>query len=178
MLNGLFRVVLCSLVIAGPMHAQEVIVAREKKPETAAQPTPPPEQIQPESSTATPSPEQIQSESPTPPPPPTKRKPREKKSNSTTPTLEQMRKAGALAAERLESPSPPPAATTSASDEQRSVAETPRITATPRPVKKEARAEETRPSHSSSSTGAKPETIGPIRPSMMDSGREEPSGTP
>ena len=184
MLNGLFRVVLCSLVIAGAIHAQEVIVAREKKPETAAQPTPPPEQIQPESATATPPPEQIQSESPTPPPPPpTKRKAREKKSNSTTPTLEQMRKAGALAAERLESPSPPPAATTSASDEQRSVAEAPRITATPRPAKKESRAEEsraeeTRPSRHSSSTGAQPETIGPIRPSMMDSGREEPSATP
>ena len=179
MLNGLFRVVLCSLLIAGTMHAQEVIVAREKKPETAAQPTPPPEQIQPESATATPPPEQIQPESPTPPPPlPTKRKSREKRSSSTTPTLEQMRKAGALAAERLESPSPPPAATTSASDEQRSVAETPRITATRRPVKKESRAEETRPSRHSSSTGAQPETIGPIRPSMMDSGREEPSATP
>jgi len=178
MLNGLFRVVLCSLVIAGAIHAQEVIVAREKKPETAAQPTPPAEQIQSESPTTTPPPEQIQSESPTPPPPPPKRKPREKKSSSTTPTLAQMRKAGALAAERLESPSPPPAAGTSTSDEQRSVAETPRITATPRPVKKEARAEETRPSHSSSSTGAKPETIGPIRPSMMDSGREEPGATP
>ena len=178
MLNGLFRVVLCSLVIAGQIYAQEVIVAREKKPEPAMQRTPPPEQVQSEPATATPAAEEIQSESPTPAPLAAKRKPREKKSSSTTPTLEQMRKAGALAAERLVSPAPPPAANASAPDEQRAVTEAPTISATPRPARKEARSEEARPPGRSGSTGAKVETIGPIRPSMMEGGKEEPSATP
>jgi hypothetical protein len=176
--NGLFRFALCSLLIAGEIHAQEVIVAREKKPETAAQSTPPPEQIQSESPAATPPAEQTQLESPTPLPSPAKRKSHEKKSSSTALTLEQMRKAGAEAAERLESPNPPPAAKTSAPEEPRAVAEPPIITATPRPQRREARAEETRPSHRSSAAGPKPETVGPIRPTMMENGREEPSATP
>jgi hypothetical protein len=191
MLNGLFRVVLCSLVVTARMYAQEVIVAREKKPDTAAQPTPPPEQTQSESPAPPQLPEQIQSESPAPPqlpeqfPPesptrsqPSKRKSREKKSSSTIPTLEEMRKAGALAAERLESPAPLPTTRRRASGERHALAETPPATPTPRPAKREARAEETRPSRRSSPASAKPEPVGPIRPTMMETGREEPSATP
>jgi hypothetical protein len=175
MLNGLFRVVLCSLVVTARMNAQEVIVAREKKPDTATQPTQPPEQIQSESPAPPQLPEQFPSESPMLLQP-SKRKSREKKSGSTTPTLEQMRRAGALAAERLESPAPPQTGRTSGSRERSAVTESP-VTPTPRPAKREAHAEETRPSRRSSPASAKPE-IGPIRPTMMGTGKEEPSATP
>jgi hypothetical protein len=191
MLKGFFGALLCGIVLVGQMRAQEVIVAREKKPDTAAQPTPPPEQTQSELPAPPQLPEQTQSESLAPPQlpeqfpsesptrsQPSKRKLREKKSSSTTPTLEEMRKAGALAAERLESPAPPPTTKTRASGERHAVAETPPATPTPRPVKRETRAEETRPSRRSSPASAKPEPVGPIRPTMMETGREEPSATP
>jgi hypothetical protein len=35
-----------------------------------------------------------------------------------------------------------------------------------------------RPSRRSSPASAKPEPVGPIRPTMMETGREEPSATP
>jgi hypothetical protein len=191
MLKGFFGALVCGIVLVGQMRAQEVIVAREKKPDTAAQPTPPPEQTQSESPAPPQLPEQTQSESLAPPQlpeqfpsesptrsQPSKRKSREKKSSSTTPTLEEMRKAGALAAERLDSPAPLPTTKTRASGERHAVAETPPATPTPRPVKRETRAEETRPSHRSSPASAKPEPVGPIRPTMMETGREEPSATP
>jgi hypothetical protein len=177
MLKGFFGALLCGIVLVGQMRAQEVIVAREKKPDTAAQPTPPPEQTQSESLAPPQLPEQFPSESPTRSQP-SKRKSREKKSSSTTPTLEEMRKAGALAAERLDSPAPLPTTKTRASGERHALAETPPATPTPRPVKRETRAEETRPSHRSSPASAKPEPVGPIRPTMMETGREKPSATP
>ena len=83
MLKRFSPAVLCGVILIGKIHAQEVIVASEKKPERPAQ-TPQPS-------------EQIASESPTPTP--NKTKPREKKSVPATLTLEQMRAAGARAAE-------------------------------------------------------------------------------
>src|SRR5437016_12979946 len=83
MRKGLFRVLLYGLVLVGQVHAQEVIVAREKKPEPPKEEAPPPS-------------EQAPSESPAL----ETTKPKSRTKKSTGPTLEQMRDAGALAAER------------------------------------------------------------------------------
>src|SRR5215469_10658244 len=90
---GFFSLLLCSFFLVGRIYAQEVIVAREPKPEAPKQPAPPP-------------PEQTPSETATPEPERPKPKSRARKSTSEAPTLEQMRMAGAHAAERLNNPSP------------------------------------------------------------------------
>ncbi len=155
MLKAFLGALLCSLVVVGHVRAQEVIVARETKPEAPKQ--------------AEPSPEQTASESPAPER--TKPKSREKKSGSAAPTLEEMRMAGALAAERLENRISPQPGKTRGSDSEPAATESPALSETPKPIKKEARA---RPSPRST----KPEAIGAIRPTMIESGREEPSATP
>jgi len=162
MLKGLFRALLCGLVLVGQIHAQEVIVGRETKPETPNQ--------------AAPSPEQTPSESPAPER--TKPKSREKKSSSGAPTAEQMRMAGALAAERLENRTLPQAARTGGSDSQPAATETPTVSGTDKPVKKETRTRQSSVSRRSSSPTTKPEAIGAVRPTMIESGRQEPSATP
>ena len=155
MLKAYFSALLCSLVLVGHVRSQEVIVGRETKPEAPKQ--------------AAPSPEQTPSESPAPERP--KPKSREKKSGSAAPTLEQMRMAGALAAERLENRVSPQAARTRGSESEPAATESPAPSETARPIKKETRA---RPSP----RPPKPEAIGAIRPTMIESGREEPSATP
>ncbi|MGA7274416.1 MAG: hypothetical protein WBX14_06180, partial [Candidatus Udaeobacter sp.] len=162
MLKGLFSALIFSLVLVGQVHAQEVIVGHEKKPEAPKQ--------------AAPSSEQMPSESPTPVL--TKPKSREKKSGSTKLTAEQMRMAGALAAERLENRNSPQPARTVESESELGAAELPTVYATPKPVKKEPRTGQTSVPHRSSSRTPKPEPIGAVRPTMMESGREEPSATP
>src|SRR6266480_1079999 len=99
---------------------QEVIVARETKPEAPKQAAPPPEQTP--------------SESPTPER--TKPKSRGKRSTSAEPTLEQMRMAGALAAERLNNPSPSQTRRSGQSESEAAPTSTPAVPETPRPVKK------------------------------------------
>jgi len=158
MLKAFFSALICSLVLVGQVHAQEVIVAHEEKPEAPKQ-----------------APEQTPSESPAPAL--TKPKSREKKSASTTLTAEQMRMAGALAAERLENRSSPQPAAAGGSDSEHSAAELPTVSATP-PVKKEPRTQQTSESRRPSSRTPKPEPVGAVRPTMMESGREEPSATP
>src|SRR4029077_19319169 len=74
----------CGLSVAGQMRAQEVVVAREKKPSASEQAAPVSERMDSESATATGMETQA----------------RKKKSASTVLTVEQMRMAGALAAER------------------------------------------------------------------------------
>lgn len=157
MLKIFFSVLFCNLVLVGHVRAQEVIVARETKPEAPKQEAPSPEQTPSESPAA---------ERPKP-------KSREQKSGSSAPTLEQMRMAGALAAERLENRTSPQAARTRGPDSEpaATATEAATISETPKPIKKEARA---RPSP----RPTKPETIGAIRPTMIESGREEPSATP
>src|SRR5947207_15673592 len=86
MLKIFFSALICSLVFVGQVHAQEVIVAHEKKPEAPKQ--------------AAPSSEQTPSESPTPTI--TKPKSREKKSGSTTLKAEQMQMAAAAHADWVE----------------------------------------------------------------------------
>lgn len=162
MLKAFFSALICSLVLVGQADSQEVIVAHEKKPEAPKQ--------------AAPSSEQMPSESPTPAQ--TKSKSREKKSGSTTLTAEQMRMAGALAAERLENRSSPQPARTGGSDSGFMATESPIVSETPRPVKEETRPRQRSASRRPSSPTPKPEPIGAIRPTMMESGRQEPSATP
>src|SRR5262249_20864935 len=83
MLKRFFWAVFCSIILTGKIHAQEVIVASEKKAESPART---PQQSEP-----------ITIETPTPAPPESKS--REQKRASATLTLEEMRAAGARAAQ-------------------------------------------------------------------------------
>jgi hypothetical protein len=156
--RGFFIVLLCSFILVCQTHAQEVIVARETKPEAPKQAPPPPAETP--------------SESPTP----AKPKSRGKRSTSAEPTLEQMRMAGALAAERLNNPSP----SQTRRSGQPEVTPTPNPAApeTPRPLKKETRSEQTSTARRPSSRTAKPEASSAVRPTLMESGREQPSASP
>ena len=92
MLKDLFIALLCGLAIAGQMRAQEVVVAREAKHNSTERVEPISQGTDSESETATGMKPQV----------------REKKSASTTFTVEQMRMAGALAAERQKRQARPP----------------------------------------------------------------------
>src|SRR5882724_5378670 len=154
MRRGFFMVLLCGLILVGQTHAQEVIVARETKPEAPKQAAPPPEQTPSES--ATPEPERAKPKS-------------RKKPASAEPTLEEMRMAGALAAERLNNPNPSPARKSGQSDSEAASTPSPAVPETPRPVKRETRSEQTNPSHRPSSRTEKPDTTGAVRPTFMES---------
>jgi len=160
--RGFFSVLLCSFIFAGQMQAQEVIVARETKPEAPKQAAPPPEETPSESATAE----------------RTKPKSRGKRSTSAEPTLEQMRMAGALAAERLNNPSPSQTRRTGQSDSETAPTPSPAVPETPRPAKKETRPQQTSTAHRPSSRTAKSEASGAVRPTLMESGREQPSASP
>jgi hypothetical protein len=162
MLRRIFKPLLCSVVLIGQMQAQEVVVPHETKSEAPWQ--------------AAPSSEQVPLESPAPARP--KPKPREKKSGSIAPTIEQMRAAGALAAEGRDNKSVPQSTRTSASRSETAATPSPAVSQTPTPVKKETRAVQTSEPRRSSSRNAKVEAIGPVRPTMIESGREQPSATP
>jgi hypothetical protein len=162
MLKAFFSALICSLVLVEQADSQEVIVAHEKKPEASKQ--------------AAASSEETPSESPAPAQ--TKSKSREKKPDSTTLTAEQMRMAGALAAERLENRSSPPPARAGGSDSEPSEAELPTVSATAKPLKKEPRTGQTSVPRRPNPRTTKPEPMGAIRPTMIESGRQEPSATP
>ena len=162
MRNAFFSAALCSFIFSTYLHAQEVIVARETKPEAPKQ--------------AAPSSEQSPSESPAPAR--TKPKSREKRSSSEVPTAEEMRMAGALAAERLENRSLPQSARTGGSGSEPAATETPTVSGTTKPVEKETRTRQTSVSPRPSSRTTKPDAIGAVRPTMIESGRQEPSATP
>jgi hypothetical protein len=160
--KGFFSLLLCSIILVCQTHAQEVIVARETKPEAPKQAAPPPEETPLESAT----------------PERTKAKSRSKRSTSAEPTLEQMRMAGALAAERLNNPSPSQTRKSGQSDSEVAPTSNPAAPETPRPAKKEARSEQTSTARRPSSRTAKPEATSAIRPTLMESGREQPSASP
>ena len=160
--TGFLIVLFCSFILAGKTHAQEVIVARETKPEAPKQAAPPPEQTPLES--ATPEPERT--------------KPKSRARKSAVPTLEQMRMAGALAAERLNNPSPSQTKRSGQSNSEPAPTPSPIVSESARPAKKETRAEQTRASRPTSSRAARPETTGGVRPTFMESGRSEPRATP
>jgi hypothetical protein len=162
MLKLFFRTVLCSLIFIGEIRAQEVIVASEKKPEHTAQTPPPSEQLTPESPT----------------PAPHKLKSREKKSAPATLTLEEMREAGARAAEGLNDRSGSPSTKTREADVESAPIPNPTVAETPRPVKRQTPVEQRSSPHPARSRGTNIDGMGPIRPTLMESGREAPSPTP
>jgi len=162
MLKRFFRAVLSSVIFIGKMHGQEVVVAREKKTEVPTQ-TPQPS-------------EQLTSESPTPAP--RKSKSREKKSAPSKLTLEEMRAAGVRAAEELNSRSGSQSTKTREPDVESGPVPNPTVAETPRPVKRETPVEQKSSSSSSRSRSTSIEGMGPIRPTMMESGREAPSPSP
>jgi hypothetical protein len=162
MLKRFFRTLLCSVILIGKIHAQEVIVAREKKPERPTQ-TPQPA-------------EQPTLESPTPVP--RKLKSPEKKSAPATLTLEEMRAAGARAAGGANDRSVSQSTKTREPDVESAPMPNPTVAETPRPGKRETPVEQRNSSRSSKSRGTNIEGMGPIRPTMMESGREAPSPSP
>jgi hypothetical protein len=162
MLTKLFGALLCSVILIGKIHAQQVIVAREKKAEV---PKP----------TAQPS-EQLPSETPTPAP--RKSRSREKKSAPTALTLDEMRAAGERAAEGLNERSVPQPTKTREPQIESAPAPNPTVPETPRPVKRETPVEQRSSSRQSKSRSTNPEGIGPIRPTMIESGREPPTPSP
>jgi hypothetical protein len=162
MLKRFFGVVICSAILIWKIHAQEVIVAREKKPDLSA-PTPQPS-------------EQLTSESPTPAP--RKPKSREKKSVPARLTLEEMRAAGARAAGGANDRSGSQSTKKLEPDVESAPMPNPTVAETPRPLKRETPAEQSSSSHPSRSRGTNIEGLGPIRPTMMESGREAPSPSP
>ncbi|HEX5490744.1 MAG TPA: hypothetical protein VFX07_05750 [Candidatus Udaeobacter sp.] len=161
MLKRVLWAAICSLIFVVSIDAQEVIVAREKKSERAKE---------------TPSPaEQLASESPTPTP---RKKAREKKSAPAVLSLEEMRAAGARAAEGGDERSGPESNKTHHPDVQSAPMPNPAFAETPRPVKRETPAEQRSSSHHSGSRGTNIEDLGPIRPTLLESGREAPSPSP
>jgi hypothetical protein len=160
MLKRFFWVVIC-IILIGKIHAQEVIVGREKKSELPAQTPQPSEQL---------------SESPTPAP--RKSKSREKKSAPARLTLEEMREAGVRAAEGLNSRSGSQSTKTREPDVESVPVPNPTVAETPRPVKRETPVEQKSSSSPSRSRSTNIEGMGPIRPTMMESGREAPSPSP
>jgi cytoskeletal protein RodZ len=166
LLRALFRALVCSVILIGKIQAQEVIVAREKQPEPLRQtPEPPKQAVQPS--------EELPSE--TPAPTPRKSKSREKKSAPASLTLEEMRAAGVRAAGGLNTQSSSQSPKTREPDAENAPAPNPTVAATPRPVKRETPVER-RSSARPRSTNL--EGIGPIRPTMIESGREPPSPSP
>ena len=162
MLKRFFRAILCSVVLIGKIHAQEVIVAREKKPELPTQ-TPQPS-------------EQLASESPTPAP--HKLESHEKKSAPARLTLEEMRAAGARAAEGSNERSGSQSTKTREADVESAPVPNPTVAETHKPVKRETPFEERSSPRPPRSRGTNIEGMGPIRPTMMESGREAPSPSP
>jgi hypothetical protein len=162
MLKGSSRALLCSIILIGKVHAQEVIVAREKQPEPPKQTPQPSEHVTLES----------------PRPTPRKSKPREKKSAPARLTLEEMRAAGARAAEGLNDQSVSQQTKTHEPDIESAPAPNPTVAETPRPVKKETQVEHRSTPRPPKQRGTDSEGIGPIRPTMIESGREPPTPSP
>jgi len=162
MLKALFRAVLCSVILIGKVHAQEVIVAREKQSDLPKQTPQPSEQLPSESTT----------------PAPRKSKSREKKSVPARLTLEEMRAAGGRAAGGLNDRSVSQSTKTREPDVESAPVPIPTVAETHRPVKKKTPVEEKSSPRPSRSRGTNIEGAGPIRPTMMESGREVPSPSP
>jgi hypothetical protein len=162
MLKRFLPPILCGVVFVGKIHAQEVIVAREKKSEV---PTP---TVQ--------SSEQISSETPTPAP--RKSRSAEKKSAPARITLEEMRAAGGRAAGGSNDRSVSQSKKNRESDVDSVQPPTPVAVETPEPVKKETPMEQRKSSRSSKPASTNLEGLGPIRPTMMESGREASSPSP
>jgi hypothetical protein len=151
-----------ALALAGQINAQEVVVLRETKPEAPKQAAQPSETPPPESPTPTPA----------------KPKARAKKSASNGPTLEEMRAAGARAAEGLNNQSLSQSAKTNEPESDTTTTRTEAVSATPTPAKREERVEQKSTPRPSRPPSITKEGGGPIRPTMIESGRQEPNASP
>ena len=145
-----FMALMCGFAILGQIHAQEVEVAHETKTDVSRQ-------RNPESAAAT----------------RTKTKNREKKSASAALTLEQMRMAGALAAERLRNGALRQTKTARESTPQSANTETPKPFVATKSATKEKRIKQQATPRSSNSRTMKPGAIVPVRPTMIESGKQE-----
>jgi len=169
MLRRLFPLLLCSVIIIGRLHAQEVIVAREKKPEPPGQqPEAPKQTVQPS--------EELPSE--TPAAKPRKSKPGEKKSAPGALTLEEMRAAGARAAGGSNDRSVSQPTKAREANVESAPAPNPTVAESARPVKRQIPVEQRSSPGPMKPRSTTLEGIGPVRPTMMESGRAPPSPSP
>ena len=157
MLKKVFIALLCGLALAAQMRAQEVVFAREAKPNPSERVAPASEGTGSESETAT----EMKSQG------------CEKKSTFTTLTLEQMRMAGALAAERQRKQTP---AEQTSSVGGSSLQGAKAATLAER-QKTETRIEQARAHRAPTAQTANSEAVGPVRPTMLESGRKEPAAS-
>jgi hypothetical protein len=157
MLKELFTALLCGFAIAGQMRAQEVVVVREASPTERVEPVS--EGTDSKLETATGMKSQV----------------REKKSASTALTLEQMRMAGALAAERQKEQTP--------AEQTNSVGESslrgPKGATLAERQKTETRVEQANSHRAPTAQTTKAEAFspGPVRPTILQSGRQEPAAS-
>jgi len=156
MRTKLLTALLCGLAVAGQIRSQEVVVAREARRTPAEQATPTAENTNSESGTSTGARPQVHG----------------KKSGSVPLTIEQMRMAGALAAERLKSQARvEQTRVIDSSNSQPARAPVPSAFAVAKPARKETRVGQTSPSRVLNSRNPKSEVIGPVRPTMIEFGR-------
>ena len=152
-----FIALLCGVAVAGQMRAQEVVVAHEEKPSASEGAAPVSERTDSESATATRM--DIQA--------------RKKKSASTALTVEQMRMAGALAAERQKNQTRVEQ-TSGTGGPSRQAPKTFGGTLGNDRQKKQIHLEQPSVPRASNSQTGKPEAVGPVRPTMIESGNQEP----
>ena len=157
MRTKLFTAFFCGFVLVGQIRSQEVVVAREAKRNASEQGAP-----RSENSTSGPS---TSAEA--------RPQGQRKKSGSTQLTTEQMRMAGALAAERLKSQAPVEPARGS-SNLQPVSTPVPSTFGIAKPIRKETRDGQTSASRTSNLKNPKSEVIGPVRPTMIEGGKETP----
>src|SRR5260370_37102508 len=158
MLKQFFTALLCGLALAGQMRAEEVGVGREEKPSASEQAAPVSERTDSESVTAT----RMDTQA------------RKKKSASTVLTVEQMRMAGALAAERQKNQARVEQTSTTGG----SSLQAPTIfggTAAAERQKKQTRLEQPSARRTRNSQTGKSEAADPVRPTMIESGKQEPA---
>ncbi len=156
MVKELLTALLCGFALAGQMRAQEVVVAREAKPNPTERVALVSEGTDSESETATGMQSQV----------------REKKSASTALTVEQMRMAGALAGERQKSQARIEQASTTPGPSLQA-AKTGALAA--KQQKKETGVEQTSAHRAPTAQTANSEAVGAVRPTMLDSGKQEPA---
>jgi hypothetical protein len=157
MRTKLFTAFLCGFVVVGQIRSQEVILARDAKRNASEQGAPPSETNTSRPGTSAEARPQGQ----------------RKKSGSTQLTIEQMRMAGALAAERLKSEANVEPARVS-SNLQAVSTPVPSTFGVAKPIRKETRDGQTSASRTSNLRNPKSEVIGPVRPTMIEGGKETP----
>jgi len=160
MLKQFFTALLCGLAVAGQMRAQEVVVAREEKPSVSERATPVSERTDSESATAT----RMDTQA------------RKKKSGSTVLTVEEMRMAGALAAERQKNQARVEQ-TSATGGPSRQAPKAFGGTLAAEKQKKPIRLEQPSVPRPSRSQTGKSEAVGPVRPTMIESGKQEPAAS-